>query len=229
MSLSCLYHESASVVQYLLDLDLDATTLNAVDSAGDTALHYAYRGAKYETISLLLDDKYAAASASKRSAHEKLPFDLLLERDGVDDRESIGVFRFRLLKAYPETIMNYNIKQQAKNLTTEMKRARMQIKAHLVAANAKAMRSGRNSSGSSFLAYIHHTFKYSFKKFVSFTLERARESCFYTFSVVLCCITACLLVPIVRDRFCHGSSVKERKKERKKDEAFSSSSFLIFQ
>ena len=92
LHVACQYHECTSVFQYMIDLD--ATTLNAVDRAGDTALHYACRGAKYETISLLLDDKYAAASASKRSAHEKLPFDLLLERDGVDDREVLAPFGF---------------------------------------------------------------------------------------------------------------------------------------
>lgn len=61
---------------------LGATTLEAVDRKGNTALHLACRGAKYETIALLLD-KYDAVSVSKRNAHEKLPIDLLWESDEV--------------------------------------------------------------------------------------------------------------------------------------------------
>jgi ankyrin repeat protein len=59
---------------------LGATTLEAVDRKGNTALHLACRGAKYETIALLLD-KYDAVSVSKRNANEKLPIDLLWESD----------------------------------------------------------------------------------------------------------------------------------------------------
>ena len=86
-----------------------------MDRDGNTALHYACRGAKYDTIALLLE-KYDAVSVSKRNANGKLPIDLLwdcnevLDRDSVEYTESV----FRLLMAYPETIVNrYNADQQS--------------------------------------------------------------------------------------------------------------------
>jgi hypothetical protein len=73
---------------------------------GNTALHYACLGAKYETITLLLE-KYDAISVSKRNTHKKLPIDLLWESNEVLDREGVeyteSVFR------YPETIMNCTV------------------------------------------------------------------------------------------------------------------------
>jgi ankyrin repeat protein len=108
LHVACQHHESASVVQYLLSLS--EITLDAVDREGNTALHYACRGAKYDTIALLLE-KYGAVSVSKRNAHKKLPIDLLCETNEVLDRESIEYTEsiFRLLRAYPETMMNCNV------------------------------------------------------------------------------------------------------------------------
>eukprot|EP00985_Skeletonema_marinoi_P005310 scaffold2290_cov122-Skeletonema_marinoi.AAC.1 len=63
-------------VQYLVGLG--ATTLEAVDRKGNTALHLACRGAKYETIALLLD---------KYDDDEKLPW----ESNEVLDRERESV------------------------------------------------------------------------------------------------------------------------------------------
>ena len=105
LHIACAYHDSASVVQYLIGLD--ATTLDAVDHDNNTALHYACRGAKYETIVMLLG-KYDAVSVSKRNAQKKLPIDLLWESNSVEDRESVEYTEsvFRLLKAYPEMMMN---------------------------------------------------------------------------------------------------------------------------
>jgi ankyrin repeat protein len=109
LHVACQHHESASAVQYLLSLS--EITLDAVDREGNTSLHYACRSAKYGTISLLLE-KYDAVSISKRNAHKKLPIDLLFESSEVLDRESIGYTEsiFRLLRAYPESIMNRNVK-----------------------------------------------------------------------------------------------------------------------
>eukprot|EP00986_Skeletonema_menzelii_P019806 scaffold29173_cov154-Skeletonema_menzelii.AAC.2 len=113
---ACEHHVSTSVIQYLLDLNI--RTLKAVDYDNNTALHYACRGGKYETITLLLE-KYDALAASKRNAQNKLPIELLWESDAVLDRESIEFTGsvFRLLKAYPEVIMSVgyvNMKRQAK-------------------------------------------------------------------------------------------------------------------
>ena len=84
---------------------LDTSTLAAMDRDGNTALHLACRGARYEVIAMLLE-KYDAASVSKRNAHKKLPIDLLWESNEVLDREGIEYIDsvIRLLKAYPETL-----------------------------------------------------------------------------------------------------------------------------
>ena len=68
---------------------------------------------KYDTISLLLE-KFGAASVSKRNAHKKLSIDLLWESNEVQDRESVEYTEivFRLLKAYPETVMNICIQKE---------------------------------------------------------------------------------------------------------------------
>ena len=111
LHVACEHHDSPSVIQYLIELD--TATLDAVDRNGNTALHYACRGAKYHNIILLLE-KYDAVSVSKRNAQDKLPIELLWESAAVLDRESIEYTGsiFRLLKAYPEMIMNGSMKQQ---------------------------------------------------------------------------------------------------------------------
>ena len=110
LHVACMHHgyDSASVAQYLIELD--TTTLDAVDNENNTALHFACRGAKYETIALLLD-KYDAMSVSKRNAEGKLPIDVLCESDEVVDRDSVEYTDcvFRLLRAYPETVMNITL------------------------------------------------------------------------------------------------------------------------
>ena len=106
------HHDCTRVVQYLAGLD--TSTLDAVDSEGKTVLHCACRGAKYDTIAMILD-KYDAVSVSKRNAQKKLPIDLLWESNEVLDRESVEYTEsvFRLLKAYPETLtMNIDMNME---------------------------------------------------------------------------------------------------------------------
>jgi hypothetical protein len=112
LHIACQHHESVSVVEYLIELD--TTTLDTVDREGNTALHYACRGANYDTVALLLD-KFDAVSVSKRNAQKKLPIDLLFGINEVLDRESTEYTEcvFRLLKVYPETIVNVSMTHQA--------------------------------------------------------------------------------------------------------------------
>jgi ankyrin repeat protein len=112
LHVACQLHDSVNVVQYLVGLD--ATTLDAVDRDGNTALHLACHCARHEIIAMLLE-KYGAVSVSKRNTLKKLPIDLLWERSEVLDRESIEYTEsvFRLLTAHPETLMNVNMKQPA--------------------------------------------------------------------------------------------------------------------
>eukprot|EP00984_Skeletonema_dohrnii_P010075 scaffold3907_cov76-Skeletonema_dohrnii-CCMP3373.AAC.2 len=79
----------------------------AVHHYNTIALHYACCGAKYETITLLLEE-YDAVSVLKRNAQKKLPIHLLWESNSVEDSESVEYSEsvFRLLKAYPEMMMN---------------------------------------------------------------------------------------------------------------------------
>ena len=69
LHVACEDHKSPSVVQYLLGLN--TATLDTVDMEGNSALHYACCGAKYDTIALLIE-QYHAASASKRNARNQL-------------------------------------------------------------------------------------------------------------------------------------------------------------
>eukprot|EP00984_Skeletonema_dohrnii_P037012 scaffold38615_cov155-Skeletonema_dohrnii-CCMP3373.AAC.2 len=114
LHIACEYHESADVIQYLVGLD--APTLDAVDRDGNTALHLACRSGSFEIIALLLD-KFDAVSVSKQNAKKKLPIHLLWESSdrAVLDRESIEYTEsvFRLLRAYPESLMNIDEQMQS--------------------------------------------------------------------------------------------------------------------
>ncbi len=59
------HHDSACVVGYIVSLaDI---SLDTIDRQGNTALHFACLGEKFETIALLLE-KYDAVSLSRRNA-----------------------------------------------------------------------------------------------------------------------------------------------------------------
>jgi ankyrin repeat protein len=99
------HYDSTKVVDYLIGLDPE--TLAAVDREGNTALHLACRGAKYDTIALLLE-KYNAGTVSQSNVCNKLPVHLLFESDAVANRENDTKYLesvFQLLRAYPETVM----------------------------------------------------------------------------------------------------------------------------
>eukprot|EP00986_Skeletonema_menzelii_P001118 scaffold304_cov80-Skeletonema_menzelii.AAC.12 len=110
LHVACMHHDSTNVIDYLIGLD--RSTLDAVDRDGNTALHLACRGARYEVIAMLLE-KYDAVSVSRWNAGKKLPIDLLWESDLVHDRESVDYMEsvYRLLKAYPETVMRMSTMQ----------------------------------------------------------------------------------------------------------------------
>ena len=113
LHIACQHHDSTDVVRYLIGLDTIA--LSTVDGDGNTALHYACRGTKYDTIATLLGD-HDAVSVSRQNAHGKLPIDLLWGSSAVEDRDGREYVEiiFRLLKAYPETVMIAMMKEQGK-------------------------------------------------------------------------------------------------------------------
>jgi ankyrin repeat protein len=105
LHVACQHYDSTRVVDYLVGLDSE--TLTAVDREGNTALHLACRGAKYDTIALLLE-KYDAVSVSQSNVLNKLPIHLLFESNAIANREDdIKHLEtiFQLLRAYPETVM----------------------------------------------------------------------------------------------------------------------------
>ena len=85
-----------------------------MDRDGNTALHCACQGAKYNTIAMFLE-KYDAVSVSRRNAEKKLPIELLWESNAAVDRESVKYTEsvFQLLRAYPETVMNHDTVTQS--------------------------------------------------------------------------------------------------------------------
>jgi ankyrin repeat protein len=99
------HYDSPKVVDYLVGLD--PNTLTAVDKEGNTALHLACLGAKYDTIALLLE-KYNAVSVSQSNVCNKLPIHLLLESNAVvnrvDDIKYLEIV-FQLLRSNPETVI----------------------------------------------------------------------------------------------------------------------------
>ena len=106
LHLAIQHYDSHKVADYLIGLY--PNTLIAVDREGNTALHVACRGAKYDTIALLLE-KYGAVSVSQSNALNKLPIHLLLESDAVSNREDDIKYLesvFQLLRANPETVVS---------------------------------------------------------------------------------------------------------------------------
>jgi ankyrin repeat protein len=112
LHVACQHHDSASVVEYLIDLD--SSSLRASDFDDNTALHHACCGAKYDTIALLLR-KYGGISVSKRNTDRQLPIDLLLQNKNKLIHPSPHVMHrerthytdsiFQLIRAYPEIVM----------------------------------------------------------------------------------------------------------------------------
>jgi hypothetical protein len=111
LHVACQNHASAGIVEYLINLD--PTSLHRKDLDDNTALHHACRGANHTMIALLTE-KYGAISVSKRNAQGQLPIDLLLQKKNeVRDEESVKYTEsiFRLLRAYPMTLMHYDLRQ----------------------------------------------------------------------------------------------------------------------
>ena len=107
------YHESANVIEYLISLD--PTSLHREDLDDNTALHHVCRTANHAIIALLLD-KYGAMYVAKRNSHGQLSIDLLLQnknevRDGDEESVQYTESIYRLLRAYPMTLMHYDLRQ----------------------------------------------------------------------------------------------------------------------
>jgi hypothetical protein len=105
LHIACQHHKAASTIEYFIGIN--KFTLTTVDREWNTVLHFACRGANHAIIALLLD-KYGSMSVSKRNTHKQLPIELLLENTNeVSNEESVEYTEsiYRLLRAYPETMM----------------------------------------------------------------------------------------------------------------------------
>ncbi len=107
LHVACQNHASVSVIEYLIDLY--AFALETKDRSQNTLLHFACRGANHTIITLLLE-RPAASFVSTRNLQRQLPIDLLFESEAVSDRNDVKYVEsiYRLLRAYPETLMNSN-------------------------------------------------------------------------------------------------------------------------
>ena len=105
LHVACQHYETPAIIDYLIGLD--SIAFRATDFEHNTALHLACRGAKHDTITLLLE-KYGGTSISKRNAHNQLPIHLLLESNEVSDKDDSKFLEsiYRLLRAYPETVID---------------------------------------------------------------------------------------------------------------------------
>ena len=101
-------YSTLDVVKYLAELSPDR--LNTCDKNKNYPLHYACRGVNYEVISYLLETPMS--SVSERNVDDMLPIHLFCkfvneqENEDEDTPEYIETI-WRLLTAYPETVLNW--------------------------------------------------------------------------------------------------------------------------
>ena len=97
---------TAGVVRYLVELD---DTTNIISAKQGSPLHHACHAGNCEAVNYLLDRQ--VASVSERNTKGKLPIHLLCdaanERRGLRDTPLYVETIWRLLLAYPETVVNW--------------------------------------------------------------------------------------------------------------------------
>jgi len=99
---------TVGIVKYLAELSLDR--LNTCDMNNNYLLHHACRGGNCEVILYLLETPMS--SVSERNDDDMLPIHLFCkfvnEQEGEgDDKPDYTETIWRLLTAYPETVMNW--------------------------------------------------------------------------------------------------------------------------
>lgn len=100
---------SLGVVKHLAELSPDR--LNACDVKNNFPLHHACRGGNCEVISYLLERPLSSASVSERNTHDMFPIqlfcDFVNEHEGKEGTPEYTETIWRLLTAYPETVLNW--------------------------------------------------------------------------------------------------------------------------
>lgn len=80
-------------------------SISAHDHSKNSPLHYACRLGRCNVVNYLLDLK--SGLVSERNGDKKLPFQLLLEADCARDSLEYTETIWRLLVAFPETLVAY--------------------------------------------------------------------------------------------------------------------------
>jgi len=101
---------TVGVVKYLAEL-IGYNLLNACGSSRNFPLHHACRGGNCEVISFLLETPIASASVSEKNVDGMLPIHLFCEfvkgRWCEGETSEYTETIWRLLTAYPETVLNW--------------------------------------------------------------------------------------------------------------------------
>jgi len=105
-------YSNLDIVKYLAELS--PGRLNACDVNKNFPLHYACRGGNCDVVAYLLDRPMSSASVSERNVDGKLPIHLFCdsERDRGVRKKILDTPKYtetiwRLLTAYPETVLNW--------------------------------------------------------------------------------------------------------------------------
>ena len=100
---------TVGVVRYLAEISSDR--LNTCDVNKNYLLHHACRGGNCEVISYLLETPMSSASVSERNDGDMLPIHLFCEfvrgRWCEGETPEYTETIWRLLTAYPETVLNW--------------------------------------------------------------------------------------------------------------------------
>jgi len=108
LDIACQF-STLGVVKYLVELSPDR--LNPCGFSRNFPLHHACRGGNCEVISYLLETPMAAASVSERNSDDMLPIHLFCEfinrQEEEEDTPEYTETIWRLLTAYPETVLNW--------------------------------------------------------------------------------------------------------------------------
>ena len=108
LDLACQF-SALGVVKYLAEFSPDR--LNPCGFSRNFPLHYACRGGNCEVIAYLLETPMASASVSERNSGGMLPIHLFCEfvskQEEEEDTSEYTETIWRLLTAYPETVLNW--------------------------------------------------------------------------------------------------------------------------
>ena len=113
LSIAC-QCSTIGVVKYLVERLSSSNILNTRDVNNNYSLHHACRGGNCEVIDYLLETPMSSASVSERNANDMLPIHLFCEfvkglgyEEGEEEDTELTETIWRLLTAYPETVLNW--------------------------------------------------------------------------------------------------------------------------